>query len=290
MSEAPPLCLAPLPPGAPPARRLPKGACDTHIHVFGPAGRYPLMEVRAYTPPVLTLDDYRPVMAHLGIERAVLIQPSVYGTDNRLHLEALQAAPDMLRAVVVISPETSDDELHRLDGLGVRGIRINRYNPGGLSLDDVFTLGARIAPLGWHIQLQIALSNTLALARLVRTCPAPLVVDHFGLPDPAKGVAAPCFQDLLRLLGDGHVWVKLSAPYRSSRRALPYPDLAPFAEALIACRPDRLLWATDWPHVDQFTVMPDDAALLDASPVWQTTPGIQQAILVDNPGQLYWYE
>jgi predicted TIM-barrel fold metal-dependent hydrolase len=288
MSEAPPLCLAPLPPSAPPTRRLPKGAFDTHMHVFGPADRYPLVEVRAYTPHALTLDDYRLVMAHLGIDRAVLIQPSVYGIDNRLHLQALQAAPDMLRAVVVIPPETSNDELHRLDALGVRGVRINRYNPGGLSLDNVATLGARVAPLGWHIQLQIALSNTTELARLVRTCPAPIVIDHFGLPDPAKGVAAPEFQDLLRLLGGGHVWVKLSAPYRSSRTGIPYADLAPFAEALIACRPDRLLWATDWPHVDQFTMMPDEAALLDASPIWQATPRIQQAILVDNPAQLYW--
>jgi predicted TIM-barrel fold metal-dependent hydrolase len=290
MSEAAPTCLAPLPPGAPPARRLPMGACDTHMHVFGPAGRYPLVPVRAYTPHVSSLDDYRQMMAHLGIDRAVLIQPSVYGTDNRRHLEALQAAPDMLRAVVVIPPETSEAELRRLDRLGVRGIRVNRYNPGGLCLGKVANLGARIAPLGWHIQLQIALSNTPALEHIASNCPAPIVIDHFGLPNPVKGVTAPDFQNLLRLLDDSRVWVKLSAPYRSSRLPLPYSDLAPFAEALIACRPDRLLWATDWPHVDQFAVMPDDAALLDASPIWQASPHIRQAILVDNPAHLYWHE
>jgi predicted TIM-barrel fold metal-dependent hydrolase len=290
VSEAPPLCLAPLPPGAAPAHRLPTGACDTHMHVFGLASRYPLMPVRAYTPHVSTLDDYRQVMAHLGIDRAVLIQPSVYGTDNRRHLEALRTAPDMLRAVVVIPPETPDAELRRLDRLGVRGIRVNRCNPGGLSLDKVANLGARIAPLGWHIQLQIALSNTPELGHIASTCPVPIVIDHFGLPDPAKGVTAPDFQSLLRLLEAGHIWVKLSAPYRSSRLPLPYSDLTPFAEALIACRPDRLLWATDWPHVDQFAIMPDDAALLDVFPVWQSTPLIQQAILVDNPARLYWHE
>ncbi|WP_083269107.1 amidohydrolase family protein [Bosea vaviloviae] len=285
--EAPP-CLPPHPPGAAPSWRLPDGTCDSHMHVFGPRDRYPLAPLRSYTPHLLTIDDYRAVMAALGIARAVLVQPSVYGMDNRALLDALAIAPDQLRGVVVVPPDIPDGELKAMHRLGVRGIRINRRNPGGLSLSDIATLGRRIGRLGWHIQLQIELATSCDLDGLVRGSPVPIVIDHLGFADPQAGVASPAFRQLLHLLEDGLLWIKLSAPYRMSRTGAPYADMVPIVETLLSARPDRLLWATDWPHTELWSGMPHDGDLLVTSPLWQAPPGIRKAVFVDNPNRLYW--
>jgi predicted TIM-barrel fold metal-dependent hydrolase len=218
----------------------------------------------------------------------VLVQPSVYGTDNSALIDTLRSDPERLRGVVVVPYDIPDADLRTMHALGVRGIRINRRNPGGLSLGDAVRLGRRIEPLGWHIQLQIELAKTSDLPGLVSQCPAPIVLDHFGFLNPKEGLASPHFQNLLRLLSGGQVWIKLSAPYRVSHHALPFADLDPFIAALITCRSDRLLWATDWPHTELWKAMPDDVALCAGSPIWRFSSEIQRAIFIENPGRLYW--
>ena len=288
MSHDAPLCLPPRPVRkAPGARLLPPGTCDTHMHVYGPLERYRLAPVRNYTPHPVTLDDYRPVMAALGIDRAVLVQPSVYGTDNSALLDALRQIPDRLRGVVVVPPDIGEGELRALHEAGVRGIRVNRRNPGGLALEDVGGLARRIAPFGWHIQLQIELSGNPDLAGLARQCPVPLVIDHFGLLDPRQPVTGAQFSGLLRLIAGGAFWLKLSAPYRISAHGGPYADLFPFVAALIGCRPDRLLWATDWPHPELWSGVPDDLELAQALALKETAGETYTRILVDNPASLY---
>lgn len=283
-----PLCLPPRAPDRALSARLPPGTCDCHIHVFGAPEDFPLVAVRNYTPQPADLSAYGALMAKTGIDRAVLVQPSVYGTDNRALLAALASDPQRLRAVVVVPADLPQTELERLHAAGVRGIRINRRNPGGLPLSEMTRLAARIAPLGWHIQLQIDIQTVDDLAGLVAACPVPVVIDHMGFVQPGLTVAAPGFQALLRVLESGKAWVKLSAPYRLSAGAAPFPALDPFVAALVAARPDRLVWASDWPHCELWAAMPDSVALAELATVWLPTPALRRQVLVDNPHVLYW--
>lgn len=289
MSADAPLCLPPRAvPAAAAARVLPSGTCDTHMHVFGPPERYPLMAGRNYTPPPVTFEAYRPVMAALGIDRAVLVQPSVYGTDNSALLDTLRRDPGHLRGVVVVGPSVSDAELVALHRLGVRGIRVNRRNPGGLSLEHMARLGDRIGAFGWHIQLQAVIGEGFGLAPIVRACPVPVVLDHMGFLTPRLPLDGGPFGEVLELVTEGNLWVKLSAPYRLCRREPGgYAALAPYVAALIACRSDRMLWATDWPHTELFEGMPDDldpALMLGLDGAGSAT---RRRIFVDNPAVLY---
>lgn len=283
-----PLCLPPRPLRPHTGERpLPEGTCDTHMHVFGPADRHPLANGRSYTPHLLTLDDYRPVMTTLRIDRAVLVQPSVYGMDNSALLDALRQMPERLRGVVVVPPDISEPDLLALHAAGVRGVRVNRRNPGGLSLEDVEGLARRIAPHGWHIQLQVELGKAPDLAGLAARCPVPLVIDHFGFLDPRAGPGDATFSGLLRLLEGGTVWLKLSAPYRLGAGVHPYPDLQPVVATLFAHRPDRLLWATDWPHTELWSHMPDELELIEALSFREMPAHLRTQVLVDNPAHLY---
>ena len=284
----PPTCLPPSPPVARPGLRLPAGSCDSHCHVFAAQEDHPFFAGRAYTPSIVTLDDYIGVMAAFGIDRAVLVQPSIYGTDNAVLLDALARLPDRLRGVVVIPPDAPDSELDRLHAAGVRGIRINRRNPGGLPLSAIQDLGQRIARLGWHLQLQIEVEATPDLARLVAGAGVPVVIDHFGFCRPEQGPDAPGFRSLLWLVGNGLCWVKLSAPYRLAAGATGQAALQPFVESLIQAGADRLLWATDWPHTECYDRVPDDADLVTLVDTWLPTPELRRKVLIDNPSRLYW--
>lgn len=281
---AAPDCAAPPAQPVAPRQQLPHGSCDTHVHVFGPQSRYPLDARRGYTPHVCTLDDYRRVMHALGIERAVLVQPSVYGTDNRALLDALRAGGAAFRGVVVPAADISDAELRDMHALGVRGVRLNLVNPQVLGVDDAVRLCARVAPLGWHLQLQLGLGpeGVTALRALAPRIDVPLVIDHAGRVPPGADA-----QPLLDLLGSGNCWVKLSAPYRSSARPFPHEDVTPLMAALVAARPDRLLWASDWPHTEQLVATPHAGALVDLLYRWIPDPATLRRICVDNPARLY---
>jgi predicted TIM-barrel fold metal-dependent hydrolase len=269
-----------------PGLRLPSGTCDCHCHVFAPPDVRPLFAGRNYTPSVATLADYVRLMETFGIDRAVLVQPSVYGIDNAVLLEALAALPKQLRGIVVIPPDSSDAELARLNALGVRGVRINRRNPGGLPLAAIGELSRRIAPLGWHLQFLISLEDTPDLADIVARSEVQVVIDHMGFLSTGQGIDARGFQSLLHLAEQGKCWVKLSAPYRMAVRP---ETLDPFIAALVGSAADRLLWATDWPHSERFDTVPDDADLVELAQRWFSTPELRRRVLIDNPDRLYWY-
>ncbi|GAA3548114.1 amidohydrolase family protein [Zobellella aerophila] len=282
-----PLCL-------PPDKRpravnftVPEGACDCHMHVFGPGRRYPLTAHRSYTPAPASLVDYRKTMAALGVSRAVVVQPSVYGTDNRMVLEVLSKGGGDVRGVVVIDPDTPDAELQAMHELGVRGVRINLLFKSGVEVSDVRKLAARIAPLGWHLQMLIDVSEFSDLYQSLGSLPVELVIDHMGHMPTHFGVSAPGFQELLALARDGKAWIKLSGAERISAEGYPYADVAPFARAIVAAAPERVLWASDWPHTGLERDMPNDGDLLNLLHDWVPEPALLRRILVDNPQRLY---
>jgi predicted TIM-barrel fold metal-dependent hydrolase len=265
------------------ALRLPPGGCDCHMHIFGPYARYPLAPGRNYTPHVCTLDMYQEFMHALGIDRSVLVQPSVYGTDNRAMLDALREGGAAFRGVAVPSPGVTDAELRDWHQAGVRGIRLNLVNPAVLSVDDAVLLAKRVEPLGWHLQVQLNLESgdVTPVTALMQRIAVPIVVDHIGrlAPDAPR-------RPLLDVLATGRCWVKLSAPYRLSRLPHPHEDLAGLARDLVEHRPDRLLWASDWPHTE-LAHTPRAAQLGELLHRWLPTPAHRQTICVDNPGRLY---
>ncbi|MGH8600627.1 MAG: amidohydrolase family protein, partial [Burkholderiales bacterium] len=270
----------------------PPGACDTHAHLFGPTSRFPYQRERSYTPPDATEDAYRHMLRTLGFSRAVLVQPSVYGTDNRRMLETLSARrPDddiQWRGVAVVDRDVTDAELERLHAVGVRGIRMNLLFPGGIDFAAMEQLGGRIADLGWHAQLFVDVSRFDRLAERVSRLRVDAVVDHMGYMATSKGLKDPGFQDLLALLRDGRTWVKLSGPNRiTALDRSPYTDVDPFLTALLEARSDRCVFGTDWPHVQLSTPMPNDGSLVDEFLRLVTSPADRQAILVDNPARLY---
>jgi predicted TIM-barrel fold metal-dependent hydrolase len=264
--------------------RLPEDACDTHAHVFGPPWRYPLDVRRNYTPHVCTLEQYREHMRALGIERAVFVQPSVYGTDNSAMLDALRAGGAAFRGIAVPSADISDSELNAMHELGVRGIRLNLANPQVLDVDAALAIVWRVAPLGWHLQvhLKLAESGIAPLQSLASRVAVPIVIDHMGRVDPQD---VP--DGLLGLLHDGRCWVKLSAPYRLDSREPDFADLRPLVDKLVSAAPTQTLWATDWPHTELPDTTPGSTDLLNWLVDWLPDPELRKQVCVTNPANLY---
>jgi len=286
-----PICQGPDPAPRRPEITIPAGACDAHAHVFGPSERYALSEERAYTPPDAPLLEYRRLLKVLGIDRAVLVQPSVYGTDNSAMLDALAEAGDAFRGVAVVDIGVSDKQLKALHRAGVRAIRVNLLYKGGISLTMLGRLADKIKGLGWHVQLLIDVSDCPEFWRIADKLPVDVVIDHMGHMAANKGVDDPGFRSLLSLVGDGKAWVKLSGPYRMTARGhTPYADVAGLARALIEAAPDRMLWASDWPHPFVQIAMPNDGELLDMLAMWAPDAATRAKILVDNPAKLYGFK
>jgi predicted TIM-barrel fold metal-dependent hydrolase len=277
-----PLCLPPLPLTRPPTKRLPAGTIDTHFHVFKRGAV--LNTPRSYTPQILTLLDWQHLAPKLGIARGVLVQPSVYGFDNSVLLEALATDPTNLRGVVVLPQETSLGELHQLDRLGVRGVRINTRNKGGLPFEAVADFAAPLAELGWTLQFQVKPEQLPVIADMAPTLGAPIVIDHLGFIPLGTPETEAHVAHLQRLLDTGSAYVKLSAPYRLGADTAAF---ARIAARLVQSHPNRLLWGTDWPHTELWADAPDDADLVDAALGWLTTDAVRQAVFVDNPKSLF---
>lgn len=289
MSTPSPDCPPPDPDPRPPRRPLPAGATDCHAHIIGPATRYPFVANRSYTPPDALLPDYLHLLETLGISRAVLVQPSMHGTDNRAMMEAIAAAPQIdFRAVVVVPPDIDEHTLIDLHRQGARGVRINLvYAGGNVGIEAARAIAERIEPLGWHLQVlaDIARLGT-DLARL-ESLPVPVVIDHFGHMPATVGTGNAGFRTLLDMVARGRCWVKLSGVYRVSEAGPPYDDVRPYFDALLAAGPHRLVWGSDWPHTVCRHPMPNDGDLIDLLLDWVATDEQLQAILVDNPKALY---
>jgi len=287
MTQYPPPDLATRAPGF----SAPAGACDTHLHVFGPADRYPQIERRAYDPyEALDLSRVQAMHAALGIERAVIVTPTVYGTDNRVTVDALRAGAGRYRGIAVIDDGVSDAALREMDDAGMRGIRFNfaRFLHAPPS-PDAFRRGVdRAGALGWHVVIHAQADELLEFESLFRDLTIPAVFDHMAhidLDDPAQRPSLDLLLDLLKPEGR---YVKVSNGDRISKAGPPFDDVVALGRALVEAAPDRCLWATDWPHVRyQRPATPNDGDLLALLGRYAPDEAARNRILVDNPARLY---
>lgn len=297
-----------MPDSAKPRFDVPPGACDCHVHVFDP-DRFPYDRARTYTPGPARVEELRRFLGGLGLDRVVLVQPSVYGTSNACLVAVLAAlGPDIARGVAVIDPHAAtEDEVSRLYDAGVRGLRVNLESRGERSPEAARTAVAAVAERaaghGFAVQVYADLALVAALADDLSRLPAPLVLDHFGGAQAGQGVEGRGFRALTDLLAAGNTWVKLSGVYRASHRGGSYEDVRPLAEALIAANPDRVVWASDWPHtgggrertargpaeIEPFQEI-DDAHVLGLLAAWTGGPGLHRRVLVDNAARLFGFD
>ena len=277
-----------IPPTRMPQVRFPSGACDCHAHVFGPQYRFPYVDHAAYIPPDAFTTDYVAMLKNNGCDRGVLVQPSVYGTDNSAMLEALRSGLHALRGIAVVAADVSDRALANLHAAGVRGVRINLASATeGLTLADGVRLAPRLKELGWHLQFYLDLPKMPEAEAQLAGLSIDIVIDHFARCPAADGIHAPAFQALLRLVRRDNVWAKVMGPYFISRNAPLYPEVTPLARALVAAAPERIVWGTDWPHPGARTLMPEDAVLADLLAEWVPDEALRHKVLVENPARLY---
>jgi len=263
------------------------GACDCHVHIYEPE-RFPLTQQIARA----SWNDYRTVQQRLGLERAVLVQANGYGFDIRCLLDALTQAGDAARGIAVIKPDITDEQLVALHRNGVRGVRFMLVPNarGALDWDALEPLSARVAELGWVINLQVDGRLLADYEQRLRALPSALSIDHTGKFLEPVGTDHAGFKSLLRLLDTGDVWVKVSAPYETSKTGAPhYEDVSQLARALVQIHPDRCLWASNWPHPGR-DPLPDDLAMLDLLSEWAPDEQVRRKILVHNPAQLYGFD
>jgi D-galactarolactone isomerase len=261
------------------------GACDCHMHVF--EERWPLAPTATFKPPHAPAADYLEVRRTLGFERTVVVQPTGYGLDNRCTLEAVAALGPEARAVVVVAHDESEAELARLHGLGARAVRFMMLPGGVLPWSALAPTAARIAPLGWNINLQLDGRELPQHEAALLALPTRLVIDHVGRFHGPTTPESPAFASLCRLIDGGRCWVKISAPYESSKLGPPdYADIAPLARTLAERYPERCLWATNWPHPN-VVPRPVDTTMLDWTFALIVGESARRRILVDNAAEFY---
>ena len=274
-------------PDAPPRLQAPPGATDTHMHVFDP--RFPLAPTAVTAPPEALVSEYRKVCRRVGIERTVVVQPSGYGTDNSCTLAAIAALAPAARGIAVVPESVTDAELERLAAAGIRGVRFHMFPGGVLPWESLEPLAARVRPLGWHVQVQLDGRRLPDHEAVLRRLPGTLVIDHVGKFLEPVPVDHPGFRVLVRLVEAGRTYVKLSAPYETSKAGPPnYDDVGALAKVLVSIAPERMLWASNWPHLGQpRDRLPDEAVQLDMLLDWAPDGSVRHRILVDNPAVLY---
>jgi len=286
-----PFCAGPDPAPHKPSFEMPKGACDSHFHVFPSGFERLYVPDRSYTPPLAEISDYQHVATTLGLQRGVVIQPSVFAEDNTATLKIAAADPERLRAVISVTKDVTDAELESYHAAGARGIRVNVVDSGGMTFgseDEAIAFTTRISEMGWHIEFLAHVETFENIDVMLAASKVPVVFGHLGYTNAGKGVDDSGFQRFLGAFKEGRAWAKLTGPYRiSNEDGPPYADIKGMAEALIAANPSRLVWGSDWPHVRQPGFMPNDGSLLDLLGDWGCDAALRQQILVDNPAQLY---
>jgi len=270
-----------------PKLSAPPGSCDTHMHFYdqdvpSAPGGPPL-------PGHYTVPMYRELQKRLGLERVIVVQPNAYQYDNRVTLAAIRELGQNAKGVGVVKPETPDSEIVQLSMGGICAQRIFQLPNGAVGFDRMDAVMARVHPFGWHANIQLDGRDLPKYEAQIKRLPGRFVIDHIGKflePVPTQHEA---FRALLRLMDTGHCWVKLSAPYEVSKTGAPgYNDVGKLAKALVKYSPERLLWASNWPHPSApRDRMPDDANLLDLLLDWVPDEATRRKILVDNPAELY---
>ncbi|MGI5459967.1 amidohydrolase family protein [Streptomyces sp. CA-249302] len=284
-----PGCPPPHPAPRTPSLALPRDSCDAHCHVFGPADVFPYAPDRTFTPIDAPKEQLRALHAHLGLTRAVVVQSSCHGNDHSVLLDALRGGCGRLRGVALIGETTTRDEVEELHRAGVRAFRLNflphlRTPPTRAEIDSVLE---RVDGLGWAAQLHVRGEEFEALEGLVRLLPGRVVVDHIGRVDLADGRDGPAPRALRALLDGGQVWVKVSGVDRVSRQGPPYADAVALAADLVAHAPERVVWGTDYPHVNIAGEAPDDGLLVDLIERIAPDPAHLRRLMVDNPAELF---
>ena len=271
-----------------PKLRLPAGACDTHVHVFGPSALFPYAKDAPFVPADAPKEKLFAMHALLGIERCVIVQSSCHGFDNRVVSDAIQAKNGAYLGVALAPAAVSDAELKRLAAEGFRGVRFNfmKHLGAGSRIEDVIALSSRLASLQMHLQVHFESAMIHDLAPWLRKSAVPVVIDHMGRVDASLGIDQPDFRALLALMADERFLVKVSGSDRITKEAPPYRDARPFARKLVAEFGERTLWGTDWPHPNLDHV-PDDGLLADLLAEIAPSEAQRQALLVDNPQRLY---
>lgn len=261
-------------------------AWDCHFHIMD--AEFPTVP-NAHVPNLTaTAESYRETAKRIGTSRGVVVQPSLYGTDNRCTLEALGKLGAGYRAVVVISDPVDIRTLRRWHSLGVRGIRFNQVQAGATTMDMISSLAGHVAGLGWHVQLHMKGSDLVTHQQILRNLRAPLVLDHFGRISPDDTETQIL---VLRLLEGGNTWIKLSAPYLVGGVGRPsFDDAVKIGRNFVAKRPDRILWGSDWPHVTEQSNRPETDELVEVLFACTEHPAIASLVLVNNPTNLYGVE
>jgi 2-pyrone-4,6-dicarboxylate lactonase len=275
-----------------PAFKLPPLACDAHCHIFGPGDRYPYAPDRSYTPPDAPLEMFRALHARIGVERAVIVNASVHGTDNRVALDAIAVSGGRYRAVANIDDTITDAELEVLHQGGFRGCRFNfvRHLGGVPDLKVFDRVIARIAPLGWHVDLHFDAIDLPEFAPMLNRLPVRYTIDHMGRVKASDGLDQRPFQALIDLMRDDEkCWVKVCGAERVSTAGPPFVDAVSFARRIVETAPDRVIWGTDWPHPN-VKAMPNDGDLVDLIPLFMPEPDLQKRVLVDNPARLFEFD
>ncbi len=269
--------------------KLPPLSCDSHVHVFGPRARFPFAEGRAYTPSDAPKEKLFALHEMLGIERCVIVHSGAHGYDLSVTADAIAAKGGRYLGVGLMPLDISDAELKRLDAQGFRGARFHYmpYLPRTADIDEVVAFGKRLADIGWHLQIHMMAELIGELAPALKRSAAPVVIDHMGRVDASQGLDQAPFKNLLELLENRHVWVKVSCADRVGRQGPPYADAVPFARKLLETAGDRCVWGLDWPHPNHQGPIPDDGVLTDLLAEIAPSEAARQALLVDNPQRLY---
>jgi D-galactarolactone isomerase len=268
-----------------PTLKAPANACDCHMHIYD--SRFPAAPYATLKPGDAHVEDYRLLQRRTGTARNVVVTPSTYGTDNRCTLDAIARIGATARGVAVVDSGVSDDELKRLHGLGVRGIRFNLVQAGATTVAMLEPLSRRVNELGWHVQIHMLGDGIVEIEPLLLRLPSPIIFDHLGrIPQPA-GTDHPAFRVIRGLIDKGRAWVKLSGAYIDTKLGPPaYADTSKLARAYVEAAPERLVWGSDWPHPTEKD-KPDDAVLFDLLGVWAPDAATRWRILVDNPAAFY---
>jgi predicted TIM-barrel fold metal-dependent hydrolase len=267
--------------------KAPVNACDCHMHIYD--GRFPVAANATLRPPDASVEDYRMLQQRTGTTRNVVVTPSTYGTDNSCTLDAMAKLGAVSRGVAVVDTSVSDDELKRLAGLGIRGIRFNLVQSGATTIDMLEPLSKRVNALGWHVQIHMLGDQIVQIADLLQRLPSPIVFDHMGRISKEVGPEHPAFRVIAGLVEKGRGWVKLSGAYMDTKIGPPsYADSTKLAQAFAKAAPDRMIWGSDWPHpTEKLENKPDDAILFDLLAAWLPDDATRRLVLVDNPAALY---
>ena len=268
-----------------PKLKAPANACDCHMHIYD--AKYPVAPNATLKPADALVADYMLLQKRIGTSRNVIVTPSTYGTDNRVTLDAIAQIGPTARGVAVVDATVTDAELKRLNGLGIRGIRFNLVQAGATTAEMIEPLSKRVNDLGWHIQIHMKGEQIAGIEDLLLRVPSPIVFDHLGRLAQPNALDNPGFKTISKLIDWGRTWVKLSGAYQDSKVGPPtYSDTVAVARAYIKAAPERMVWASDWPHPTEKD-KPNDAVLFDLLAEWVPDEAIRTRILVQNPATLY---